>query len=156
MEKFFTETWNCTSHTYSGGSSSLPHHGFQGNVCSSTWNTSSPSFFTGLGVCRVLLSYILTVSFWLPLCRLFSPSYMCYPRVPAIVTDGLSLGRQQVHLVWHWLCQTGGNILVTPEAPPLLKWPWKPNSGLLITSSRSSSLKAMEPKLKSKHFNSNF
>jgi len=37
---------------------SLPHHGLlhslQGNLYSSTWRTSSPSFFTDLHVCRVL------------------------------------------------------------------------------------------------------
>jgi len=37
---------------------SLPHHGLfhglQGNLCSSTWSTSSASFFTDLGVCRVI------------------------------------------------------------------------------------------------------
>ena len=37
---------------------SLPHHGLlhelQGNLCSSAWSTSSSSFFTDLGVCRVV------------------------------------------------------------------------------------------------------
>jgi len=37
---------------------SLPHHGLlhglQGNLCSSTWSTSSSSFFTDLGVCRIV------------------------------------------------------------------------------------------------------
>jgi len=37
---------------------SLPHHGLlhglQGNLCSGTWSTSSPSFFTALGVCRIV------------------------------------------------------------------------------------------------------
>ena len=37
---------------------SLPHHSLlhrlQGNLCSGTWSTSSPYFFTDLGVCRVL------------------------------------------------------------------------------------------------------
>jgi len=36
----------------------LPHHGLlhglQGNLCSGTWSISSPSFFTDLGVCRVV------------------------------------------------------------------------------------------------------
>ncbi|KAK4827475.1 hypothetical protein QYF61_018711, partial [Mycteria americana] len=41
---------------------SLPHHGLhqglQGNLCSSPWSTSSPSFFTDLGGCRaVALTY---------------------------------------------------------------------------------------------------
>jgi len=35
---------------------SLPHHGLhymlQGNLCSGTWSTSSPSYFADLGVCR--------------------------------------------------------------------------------------------------------
>jgi len=37
---------------------SLSHHGLlhgpQGNLCSGAWSTSSPSFFTNLGVCRVI------------------------------------------------------------------------------------------------------
>jgi len=37
---------------------SLPHqgllHGLQGNLCSGVWSTSCPSFFTDLGVCRVV------------------------------------------------------------------------------------------------------
>jgi len=37
---------------------SLPHHGLlhglQGNLCSSAWSTSSPSFCTDFGVCRVI------------------------------------------------------------------------------------------------------
>jgi len=36
----------------------LPHYGLlcglQGNLCSDHWTTSSPSFFTDLGVCRVV------------------------------------------------------------------------------------------------------
>ena len=44
---------------------SLPHHGLphglQGNLCSGAWSTSSPSFFTDLGVCRVVsLTYSLS------------------------------------------------------------------------------------------------
>jgi len=31
-----------------------PHHGLQGNLCSGTWSTSSPSFFTDLGVCTAV------------------------------------------------------------------------------------------------------
>jgi len=45
---------------------SLPHHGLlhglQGYLCSGAWSTSSPSFFTDLGVCRAVLSHILTLS----------------------------------------------------------------------------------------------
>jgi len=37
---------------------SLPHHGLlhglQGNLCSGTWSTSSPSFFTDICVCGVV------------------------------------------------------------------------------------------------------
>lgn len=37
------------------------HHGLQGNLCSRAWTTSSPSFFTDLGVCKVVcLTCILT------------------------------------------------------------------------------------------------
>jgi len=39
-------------------SDSLPYHGLlhrlQGNLCSRAWSTSSPSFFTDLGVCGVV------------------------------------------------------------------------------------------------------
>ena len=42
----------------------LPHHGvlhrLQGNLCSGAWSTCSPSFFTDLGVCRIIsLTYSL-------------------------------------------------------------------------------------------------
>jgi len=37
----------------------LPH-GLQGNLCSGIWIAFSLSFFIDLGVCRVVLSYILT------------------------------------------------------------------------------------------------
>ena len=44
--------------TSMGCRDSLPHdglhHGLQGNLCSGTWSTSSPSFYTDLGVCRVV------------------------------------------------------------------------------------------------------
>jgi len=37
---------------------SLPHHGLlhrlQGNLCSGSWSMFSPSFFTDLGVCRLV------------------------------------------------------------------------------------------------------
>ena len=71
---------------------SLPH-GLQGNLCSGAWSTSSHSFFTDLGVCRVVsLTYILT-----PLSRccsaaVFSPLPNCYPRGTTTVADGLGLG----------------------------------------------------------------
>ena len=60
---------------------SLSHHGLlhglQGNLCSGAWSISCPSFFTDLGVCRVVLSHILTPLFWLQLLLhrgFFSPS----------------------------------------------------------------------------------
>jgi len=34
--------------------STVDLHGLQGNLCSGAWSTSSPSFFTDLGVCRVV------------------------------------------------------------------------------------------------------
>jgi len=56
---------------------SLPHHGLlhglQGHLCSGTWSTSSPSFFTNLGVCRVvsLRNSYSSLPLQLPLCRGF-------------------------------------------------------------------------------------
>ena len=48
---------------------SLPHrglpHGLQGNLCSSAWSTSSPSFCTDLGVCRVVSLTCSHSSLWL-------------------------------------------------------------------------------------------
>jgi len=70
--------------------SSLPHHGFlqglQGNLCSSAWSTSSPSFFTDLGVCGVVSLTLSHSSLWLQLLMprgFFFPfliilSQMCY------------------------------------------------------------------------------
>ena len=58
---------------------SLPHHGLphglQGNLCSGAWSTSSPSFFTDLGVCRaVSLTYShSSLRLQLLLCSNFSP-----------------------------------------------------------------------------------
>jgi len=50
------------------------HHRLQGNPCSGAWSTSSPFFFTGLGVCRaVSLTY--SHSLWLQLCRVFFPHF---------------------------------------------------------------------------------
>jgi len=44
----------------------LPHHGLlqglQGNLCSGPWSTSSPSFFSCLGVCRVVSLTFLSLS----------------------------------------------------------------------------------------------
>jgi len=51
-------------------------HGLQGNLCSSTWSTSCPSFSTDLEVCRVVaLSWShLCLLLQMPLHRFFSPS----------------------------------------------------------------------------------
>jgi len=50
---------------------SVPHHGLlhrlQGNLCSGAWSTSSPSFFTGLGVCKVFSLTSSHSSLWLQL-----------------------------------------------------------------------------------------
>lgn len=44
---------------------SLPHYGIlhrlQGNLCCSTWSTSSPSFFTDFGACRAFFSHTPTL-----------------------------------------------------------------------------------------------
>jgi len=92
----------------------LPHHGLhhelQGKtLCSGVSSTSSTSFFTDAGVCRVVsftsshssLSTTISPQFFLPLLK-------HYPRGATIVADWLGLGQQQVHLRarWHWLYQT--------------------------------------------------
>ena len=68
-----------------------------------------PSFFTDLGVCRVL-SHVLTSLSLLPFYHSFfsSPSYICYHRGTTTIADGLSHGQKQVSLGagWHWLYQT--------------------------------------------------
>jgi len=57
---------------------SLPHHGLphglEGNLCSGTWSTSSPSF-TDLGVCRVVTLRYSNYSLWLQIAvmQVFSP-----------------------------------------------------------------------------------
>ena len=120
---------------------SLPHHGLphglQGNLCSGAWSTSSPSFFTDLGVCRVVsLTYShssLQLQF---VVQFFSPSLICYPRGATTIADGLGLDQQRVHLgaSWHWLYQTQGKLLGAshrshPCSPPATKTlPCKPNT----------------------------
>jgi len=59
---------------------SLPHrgllHGLQGNLFSGLWSTSSPSFYSELGVCRVVALMYLYSSLRLPL-LVFFPLLTC-------------------------------------------------------------------------------
>lgn len=41
-------------------------HGLEGNLCSSAWSTSSPSFLTEFGVC-IVVSLTFSYSFWFQL-----------------------------------------------------------------------------------------
>jgi len=58
---------------------SLPHHGLhhglQGTLCSGVSHASSPSFFTGLGVCRVA-SDIFSLLSWLLFCSSFFSTFL--------------------------------------------------------------------------------
>ncbi|KAM9590835.1 uncharacterized protein ACIBXB_005885 [Morphnus guianensis] len=70
---------------------SLPHHGLhhrlQGNLCSGAWSTSSPSFFTDLGVCRVVSLTCSHSSLWL--------QFLChsnfFPPLEYVITEVLPL-----------------------------------------------------------------
>ena len=62
------------------------HHRLQGNLCSGTWSTSSPSFFTDLGVCRVVSltfshsSLLAAAQHFLPF-----PKYVVTEALPALL-----------------------------------------------------------------------
>ncbi|KAK4818263.1 hypothetical protein QYF61_009968 [Mycteria americana] len=79
---------------------SLPHHGLhhrlQGNLCSSAWSTSCPSFFTALGVCRVVSLTYSHSSLWLQLRSKFFPllKYVI-PEVLSISLMGSALASEQ-------------------------------------------------------------
>ncbi|KAK4826200.1 hypothetical protein QYF61_006144 [Mycteria americana] len=79
---------------------SLPHHGLhhglQGNLCSGAWSTSSPSFFTGLGVCRVVSLTYSHSSLQLQLHRFFPPllQYVIPEALPpSLMGSALASGR---------------------------------------------------------------
>ncbi|KAK4832092.1 hypothetical protein QYF61_020707 [Mycteria americana] len=61
----------------------LPHHGLhhrlQGNLCSGAWSTSSTSFFTDLGVCRVVSLTYSHSCLWLQLRRFSIYLINCIP-----------------------------------------------------------------------------
>ena len=86
------------------------HHGLQGNLCSGAWSTSSPSFFTDLGVCRAVSLTCSHSSLWLQLLCLgfLSPFLNLFPRGATTVAAGFGLGQPWVHLGagWHRLCRT--------------------------------------------------
>jgi len=71
-------------------------HRLQGNLCSSAWSTSSPSFFNDLGVCRVvsLASSHSSLS-TAPSQQFFFPPLLNYfiPEVPPPLLMGLALAR---------------------------------------------------------------
>jgi len=104
----------------------LPHYGplhrLQGNLCSSTWRTSSSSsFFTDLGTCRAVsltCSHSSLLQLQLTQVGLFPPSYVCYHRGATTIADGLGLGQQRVHLgpVWHWLHRLWGKLLAASSS----------------------------------------
>jgi len=83
----------------------LPHHGvlheLQENLCSSVWSTSSPSFLTNLGVCRVVA---LTSSHSSVPLQLFSHLNYIIPEVLPPLLIGLALASRRIHLGagWHW------------------------------------------------------
>jgi len=80
----------------------LPHHGLlhrlQGNLCSGTWNTSSPSFFTDLGVYRAVS---LTYSHSSFLLQFTPPSHLH----KHIITEALPL------LLMGWTLASAGSVL---------------------------------------------
>jgi len=97
----------------------LPHHGLhhelQGKtLCCSILSTSSPSFFTDLGVCRVVsltsshssLSTAVFPQFFSPFLNMLSQRHYHH-------ADWLGLGQQRIHHGdgWHWLYQTWGKLL---------------------------------------------
>ena len=81
---------------------SLPHHGLhhelQGKApCSGVSSTSSPSFFTDLGVCRVVSFTLSHSSFFTAV----SPQFFFFPflnRGTTTVADWLGLGQRRVRL----------------------------------------------------------
>jgi len=82
-------------------------------------STSSPSFFTDLGVCRVFSHIVSLLSLNCHLTMVFfSPCLKkCYHRGATTVTHWVGLGQQRVYLraSWHCLYQTWGKLLTTPH-----------------------------------------
>jgi len=88
-------------------------HGLQGNLCSSTWSTSSPLFCTGLGVCRVVSltcshsSLLAVVPQLLPFLK-----YVITEALPvSLVGSALAIRGSVSEPAGHWLCQTWGRLL---------------------------------------------
>jgi len=110
-------------------------------------STSSPSFFTDLGVSRAVSLTSSHSSLQLQFCRFFFRfSELHYPRGPTTVTDGLGLGQLRVRLGagWHWLCWTWEKLLAASHRrhpcsyPVTNTLPHKPNTvyhQLIITFS---------------------
>lgn len=77
----------------------------QRNLSSDTWSTSSPSFFTDLGVCRAV-SFKNSHS---PVLTAAGGTLLNYINPEALpVPDGVCLGQQHIHpeASWHWPFQT--------------------------------------------------
>jgi len=102
---------------------SLPHHGLhhelQGKtLCSGVPSNSSPSFFTDLGVCRVVS---LTLSHSSLLTAISPQFFLLLLKYVITIADWLGLGQRRVHLRagWHWLYQTWGKLLpASPRSHP--------------------------------------
>ncbi|KAK4810648.1 hypothetical protein QYF61_007385 [Mycteria americana] len=109
---------------------SLPHHGLhhelQGNLCPGAWSTSSSSFFTDLGVCRVVSLTYSHSSFPAAVVQQFLPllKYVITEALPpslmgsALASSGSVLepaGIGHGGNFWHLLTEA------TPVAPPATK-----------------------------------
>lgn len=74
------------------------HHGLQEHLCWGTWNTSSRSFCTDIGVCRAVpLTYFHSVVFVVPL--YLHNSFSSFLNITGVssISDWVSLGQQRVH-----------------------------------------------------------
>ena len=83
---------------------SLPHYGLhhelRGNLCSGTWSTSSPFFFTDIGVCRVvaltysysfLLAAVGASGFFFPLLRYVNTEVLLPWLMDSTLASGVSI-----------------------------------------------------------------
>ncbi|KAM9591171.1 uncharacterized protein ACIBXB_006070 [Morphnus guianensis] len=81
--------WHGVLHGLQGDS--LPHHGLhhglQGNLCSGAWSTSFPSFFTDLGVCRVVSLTCSRSALQLP----FPCALQLFPLLKYVIPEALPL-----------------------------------------------------------------
>ncbi|KAK4810884.1 hypothetical protein QYF61_013292 [Mycteria americana] len=100
-------------------------HGLQRNLCSSTWSISSPSFFTDLGVCRVVSYFSLpaaVVQQFFPLLKYVITEAL----PPLLIVSALASGGSILEPSRTGSVQHGGSFwcLLTeasPAAPPATK-----------------------------------